>query len=73
MKTLPTPVLIGCNDVTIPALVILQSSDRKSLAVVLDDAMFLGYIGTMPLLWDEARCCYVDLISATEVTVQWPT
>lgn len=63
------------NGKTIDARVRLGSDNLKSLLVTFDCAVRTpkggAYLGEMPLLFDERRQTYVDLISDTEAQVEW--
>lgn len=63
-------MVISCKDQNRRADVVLQSPDRKSLAVSFD-GVFLGYAGMIALVWNDALNSYVDLLFGNEVNVLW--
>lgn len=65
-----TNVVISHEDKRLSANVLIQSPNKKSLAVMFE-GVFLGYLGMMPLYWDDARQCYVDLFFGNAVQVRW--
>jgi hypothetical protein len=60
-------IWIERGEVKMKAMVVLASSNEGSLMVMFD-GMFCGYVGSMPLLRDEAGV-YRDLIEQRPVTV----
>lgn len=50
--------------------VALLASDNHQSAMLGFDAMLGGYLGMMPILWNEQRGIYLDLIVGAEVTVE---
>lgn len=65
-----TSVILTLNGQETPGKVVLSSENRKSIAVFFE-GMILGYVGVMPLLWDDKQRCYCDLFHHAEVGVQW--
>lgn len=63
------------NGRTVDASVRFGSDNLKSLLVTFDCALSTpsggAYLGEMPLLLDESRNCYIDLITGTEAGVKW--
>lgn len=63
------------NRKTIDAVVHLGSDDLKRLLVRFDCAIGIpaggAYLEKMPLMFDERRQVYVDLISQTEALIEW--
>lgn len=70
----PNPVLRRGDYVTLTAegrtvegMIVLASSNSRSLTVMFD-AMFIGYVGACPLLWDDGA--YRDLVKGRAIEVK---
>jgi hypothetical protein len=55
---------------TVKGVVETGTDDRKSLFVAFD-GMFLGYLMAIPLLWNTKSGCYQDLITGSEIAVEF--
>ena len=61
-------VTITMEGRTIDAKIILASGNNKSLAVSFD-ALFGGYVGMMPILYDDEKKFYKDLVQGRELQI----
>ncbi len=66
----PMPVTLHWKQQSFAGQVVLMSHNRKSISVTFD-GMILGYLGMIPLLWDDERHAYFDLFYHQLVDVAW--
>lgn len=65
-------VFVTFEQRTIRAFVVLASDDARSLAIMFDG--FLGgYVGMMPLLWNDTKTGYTDLLTGRDVDITHET
>lgn len=60
---------------TADGVCVMQSENKESLAIMLDEALHTSHGvyagGALPLLWNEEKQCYQELIGGDEVEIEW--
>jgi len=61
---------ITCQGCTVNAVVVKASPNRTTVLFRFE-GILAGYAGVMPVMWNQQRKRYEDLINEQEVKIEW--